>query len=50
MSTPERATTISTSVTMLMATNVDCGEGNDEVHYDGPTQFSLGDLVTNCER
>jgi len=31
---------------------VDCGENAgdyDVVVYDGPTQFSLGDLVTNCE-
>jgi large repetitive protein len=31
---------------------VDCGESagdNDVVVYDGPTQFSLGDLVTDCE-
>jgi Ca2+-binding RTX toxin-like protein len=31
---------------------VDCGENagdNDVAVYDGPTQFSLGDLVTNCE-
>jgi hypothetical protein len=31
---------------------VDCGENagdNDTVKYDGPTQFSLGDSVTNCE-
>lgn len=28
---------------------VDCGPDTDAVVYDGPTQFSLGDNVTNCE-
>jgi Ca2+-binding RTX toxin-like protein len=32
---------------------VDCGDSlsppGDEVHYDAPTQFSLGDSVTRCE-
>jgi hypothetical protein len=31
---------------------VDCGENagdNDVVVYDGPTRFSIGDLVTDCE-
>jgi hypothetical protein len=31
---------------------VDCGENagdNDVAVFDGPTPFSLGDLVTNCE-
>ena len=28
---------------------VDCGPGNDTVAYEGRTETSLGDTVTNCE-